>query len=47
MRPTARVFVDVELSSEELDHRLGALSPREPRFTRGVYARYAGFPAIS
>jgi dihydroxy-acid dehydratase len=33
--------LDVELSDEELGRRLGALPPREPRFTRGVYARYA------
>jgi dihydroxy-acid dehydratase len=33
--------LDVELPDEELDRRLGALSPWEPRFTRGVYARYA------
>src|SRR6185312_66123 len=33
--------LDVELSSEEIDRRLGALAPRAPRFTRGVYARYA------
>ncbi|MGN6869157.1 MAG: dihydroxy-acid dehydratase [Solirubrobacteraceae bacterium] len=33
--------LDVELSDEEIERRLGALTPREPRFTRGVYARYA------
>jgi dihydroxy-acid dehydratase len=33
--------LDVELSDEELDRRLGALLPWEPRFSRGVYARYA------
>jgi dihydroxy-acid dehydratase len=33
--------LDVELSEDELDGRLAALTPREPRFTRGVYARYA------
>jgi dihydroxy-acid dehydratase len=33
--------LDVELSDEELERRLAALAPREPRFTRGVYARYA------
>jgi len=33
--------LDVELSDEELNQRLAALTPYEPRFTRGVYARYA------
>jgi dihydroxy-acid dehydratase len=33
--------LDVALSDAELDRRLAALTPREPRFTRGVYARYA------
>jgi dihydroxy-acid dehydratase len=33
--------LDVELSDEEIDRRLGALPAREPRFTRGVYSRYA------
>ncbi len=33
--------LEVDLSAEELERRLGALAPREPRFTRGVYARYA------
>jgi dihydroxy-acid dehydratase len=33
--------LDVDLSDEELDRRLGVLIPPEPRFTRGVYARYA------
>jgi dihydroxy-acid dehydratase len=33
--------LDVELSEEELGSRLAALTPRAPRFTRGVYARYA------
>jgi dihydroxy-acid dehydratase len=33
--------LDVALSDEELDRRLGELTPWEPRFTRGVYARYA------
>jgi dihydroxy-acid dehydratase len=33
--------LDVELADEELERRLGAVSPWEPRFSRGVYARYA------
>jgi dihydroxy-acid dehydratase len=33
--------LDVELSNTEIDRRLDALAPRAPRFTRGVYARYA------
>jgi len=33
--------LDVELSDEEIDRRLAQLTPRVPRFTRGVYARYA------
>jgi dihydroxy-acid dehydratase len=33
--------LDVELFDDELDRRLAALTPRESRFTRGVYARYA------
>jgi dihydroxy-acid dehydratase len=33
--------LDVELPDAELDRRLAALTPREPRFSRGVYARYA------
>jgi len=33
--------LDVDVSDEELDRRLVALEPWEPRFTRGVYARYA------
>lgn len=33
--------LDVDLSDEDLERRLAALTPREPRFTRGVYARYA------
>ncbi len=33
--------LDVDLSDEELLRRLGALTPTEPRFSRGVYARYA------
>jgi dihydroxy-acid dehydratase len=33
--------LDVELSEVELDRRLATLPPREPRFARGVYARYA------
>jgi dihydroxy-acid dehydratase len=33
--------LDVELSEEELGARLAALPPHAPRFTRGVYARYA------
>jgi dihydroxy-acid dehydratase len=33
--------LDVELSNEELTQRLAALVPHEPRFTRGVYSRYA------
>jgi len=32
--------LDVDVSEEELARRLTALSPRAPRFTRGVYARY-------
>lgn len=33
--------LDVELADAEVAKRLGALAPPEPRFTRGVYARYA------
>ncbi len=33
--------LEVDVSEEELDRRLAALVPRRPRFTRGVYARYA------
>jgi dihydroxy-acid dehydratase len=33
--------LEVDLSEGELEHRLAALTPPEPRFTRGVYARYA------
>ena len=33
--------LEVDLSEEELARRLAALNPPEPRFTRGVYARYA------
>ena len=33
--------LEVDLSEEQLARRLGALNPPEPRFTRGVYARYA------
>ena len=33
--------LDVDVSDEELEHRLAALEPWEPRFRRGVYARYA------
>ncbi len=33
--------LDVELTDEEIERRLGALNAPEPRFTRGVYARYA------
>ena len=33
--------LEVDVSDEELERRLAALTPREPRFTRGVYARYA------
>jgi dihydroxy-acid dehydratase len=33
--------LDLELGDEELDRRLAALTPHAPRFTRGVYARYA------
>jgi dihydroxy-acid dehydratase len=33
--------LDVELSEAELGSRLAALTPREPRFMRGMYARYA------
>ncbi len=33
--------LDVDLPEVEIDRRLAGLTPREPRFTRGVYARYA------
>jgi dihydroxy-acid dehydratase len=33
--------LEVDVADEELERRLAALTPREPRFTRGVYARYA------
>jgi dihydroxy-acid dehydratase len=33
--------LDVDLPEHELARRLEALIPREPRFTHGVYARYA------
>ncbi|MBV8219570.1 MAG: dihydroxy-acid dehydratase [Solirubrobacterales bacterium] len=33
--------LDVDVADEELDRRLAALEPWEPRFARGVYARYA------
>jgi len=33
--------VEVDLSEGELERRLDAVRPREPRFSRGVYARYA------
>jgi dihydroxy-acid dehydratase len=33
--------LDVDVSDEELERRLAALEPWEPRFKRGVYARYA------
>ncbi|MBV9816747.1 MAG: dihydroxy-acid dehydratase, partial [Solirubrobacterales bacterium] len=33
--------LDVELTGEELARRLKALAPPEPRFARGVYARYS------
>jgi len=33
--------LEVDLSDKELARRLASLTPREPRFTRGVYARYA------
>jgi dihydroxy-acid dehydratase len=33
--------LDVDVADADLARRLGALAPPEPRFTRGVYARYA------
>jgi dihydroxy-acid dehydratase len=33
--------LDVDVPDEELERRLAALEPWAPRFTRGVYARYA------
>jgi dihydroxy-acid dehydratase len=33
--------LDVDLPDEELERRLAAVEPWEPRFKRGVYARYA------
>lgn len=33
--------LDVEIETAELERRLDALDPWEPRFARGVYARYA------
>jgi dihydroxy-acid dehydratase len=33
--------LEVELADEEIDRRLAGVAPHEPRFTRGVYARYA------